>query len=165
MYLACFVCDVFSIIFMNKQTPLPWWEGCLFVSCFVGQRWPKATFVPKRYLCFPLRKGSDVELVGFEPTSKQGNHTLSTRLFRPSVFVHWQDPDHQPMPYPLKFYLVSEASLNYFRFICTALSAGFGTTASERCLVPLPCNGIKPEIYYTSIRQRERNFFRQLNFW
>ena len=28
-----------------------------------------------------------VELVGFEPTSAQGNHTLSTRLFQPLVFV------------------------------------------------------------------------------
>ena len=25
-----------------------------------------------------------VELVGVEPTSEQGNHTLSTRLFQPS---------------------------------------------------------------------------------
>jgi len=44
-----------------------------------------------------------VELVGFEPTSKQGNHMLSTRLFRPSVFVLQQDPDHQLQPYPLNF--------------------------------------------------------------
>ena len=115
-------------------------------------------------LALPLLRVHNVELVGFEPTSKQGNHTLSTRLFQPSVFVHWQDLDHQPMPYPLKFHSASGATPNYFRFICTALSAGFGTTASERCLVPLPCNGIKPEIYYTSIRQRERNFFRQLIF-
>jgi len=43
-------------------------EGRLFVSCFVGQRWPKATFVPKRYLRFPLRKGNDVELVVNELT-------------------------------------------------------------------------------------------------
>ena len=27
-----------------------------------------------------------VELEGVEPSSKQGNHTLSTRLFQPSVF-------------------------------------------------------------------------------
>ena len=162
--MVCFISGVFLLTFVDEKTSYPWMEGRFFASCFVGQRWLRATFVPKRYLRFPLRKGNDVELVGFEPTSKQGNHTLSTRLFRPAIFVHWQDPDHQPMPYPLKFYLVSEASLNYFRFICTALSAGFGTTASERCLVPLPCNGIKPEIYYTSIRQRERNFFRQLNF-
>lgn len=39
-----------------------------------------------------------VELVGFEPTSKQGNHTLSTRLFQPLVFVRRQDLDHQPAP-------------------------------------------------------------------
>ena len=114
-------------------------------------------------LALPLLRVRNVELVGFEPTSKQGNHTLSTRLFRTSVFVSRQDPDHQPMPYPLKFHSVSGASPNYFRFICTALSAGFGTTASERCLVPLPCNGIKPKTYCASVRQRERSYFRQLN--
>ena len=32
----------------------------------------------------------------------------------------------------------------------------------ERCLVPLPSRGIKPVIYCTSIRQRERTVFRQL---
>ena len=40
----------------------------------------------------------------------------------------------------------------------------FGTTSLERCLVPSPSDGIKPVIYCTSIRQRERNCFRQLNF-
>ena len=35
----------------------------------------------------------------------------------------------------------------------------------ERCLVPSPSKGIKPVIYCTSIRQRERICFRQLNFW
>ena len=39
----------------------------------------------------PLKKKSvgflhGVELEGFEPSSAQGNHTLSTRLFQPSVF-------------------------------------------------------------------------------
>lgn len=120
-------------------------------------------FHPSVTCVFALRKGNVVELVGFEPTSKQGNHTLSTRLFQPSVFVHWQDLDHQPMPYPLKFHSASGATPNYFRFLCTAISAGFGTTASERCLVPSPSDGIKPKTYYTSVRQRERNFFRQLN--
>ena len=33
---------------------------------------------------------------------------------------------------------------------------------AERCLVPSPGDGIKPVIYCTSIRQRERNCFRQL---
>ena len=101
--MVCFICGVFSLTVVNEKTPNPRMDGCLFVSSFVGQRWPKATFVPKRYLCFPLRKGSGVELVGFEPTSKQGNHTLSTRLFQPFVFVWRQDLDHQPAPYPLNF--------------------------------------------------------------
>ena len=61
-----------------------------------------------------------VELVGFEPTSKQGNHTLSTCLFWPSVFVTRQDPDHQSRPYPLKLHPCGEAHTGYFRFTCTA---------------------------------------------
>lgn len=40
----------------------------------------------------------EVELEGIEPSSAQGNHTLSTRLFRPSIFEQGQDPDHQPLP-------------------------------------------------------------------
>ena len=61
-----------------------------------------------------------VELEGFEPPSKQGNHMLSTCLFWPSVFVLRQDPDHQSQPYPLKFHPCSEAYKSYFRFTCTA---------------------------------------------
>lgn len=44
-----------------------------------------------------------VELVGFEPTSAQGNHVLSTRLSQPLVFERRQDLGHQSSPYPLKF--------------------------------------------------------------
>lgn len=44
-----------------------------------------------------------VELAGIEPASKQGNHTLSTRLFQPLIFVLQQDLNHQPQPYPLIF--------------------------------------------------------------
>lgn len=105
-----------------------------------------------------------VELEGVEPSSKQGNHTLSTRLFRPSVFVLWQDPDHQPQPYPLKFRRRGGARADYSRFNRTADSECFGTRASGRCLVLSPCDWIKPVIYCTSIRQRERNCFRQINF-
>ena len=39
-----------------------------------------------------------VELEGVEPSSKQGNHTLSTRLFQTSVFECRQDLDHQSTP-------------------------------------------------------------------
>lgn len=105
-----------------------------------------------------------MELEGVEPSSKQGNHTLSTRLFRPSVFELQQDPDHQLQPYPLKFHHAREATHDYFRFNRTALPKRFGTTAFEQCLVLSPCDWIKPIIYYTSIRQRERNYFRQINF-
>ena len=43
-----------------------------------------------------------VELEGVEPSSKQGNHMLSTRLVIGRVFERRQDRDHQPAPYPLK---------------------------------------------------------------
>ena len=46
-----------------------------------------------------------VELEGIEPSSKRGNHMLSTCLSLPSVFVRKQDQSHQLTPYPLKFRL------------------------------------------------------------
>ena len=49
-------------------------------------------------LTFSPRGRTLVELEGVEPSSKQGNHTLSTRLFQPSVFEQQQDLDHQLMP-------------------------------------------------------------------
>ena len=61
-----------------------------------------------------------VELEGVEPSSKQGNHTLSTCLFLTSVFVLQQDQDHQLQPYPLKLHLSHEATADYSRFTCTA---------------------------------------------
>ncbi len=64
---------------------------------------------------------------GIEPSSKQGNHTLSTCLFLPWVFVMQQDQDHQLHPYPLKLHQRSEASADYSRFYSTA-----GQNASGR---------------------------------
>ena len=61
-----------------------------------------------------------VELEGVEPSSKQGNHTLSTCLFQPLVFERRQDLDHQSSPYPLNFHPPHEAAADYFRFSCTA---------------------------------------------
>ena len=43
-----------------------------------------------------------VELEGVEPSSKQGNNMLSTRLVIGCFFEHRQDRDRQPAPYPLK---------------------------------------------------------------
>ena len=50
-----------------------------------------------------------VELEGVEPSSKRGNHTLSTRLVFGEVFEYKQDRDHQLVPYPLKFHHSIEA--------------------------------------------------------
>ena len=72
-----------------------------------------------------------VELEGFEPSSEQGNHMLSTRLFQPLVFEQQQDLDHQLMPYPLKFHTCIEAYLCYFRFYVRHLIFRFGTLPSE----------------------------------
>ena len=80
------------------------------------------------------------------------------------IFVLRQDLNHQPQPYPLKSHTHSEACKCYSRFYLHRLIFRFGTTSSERCLVPLPRRGIKPVIYCTSIRQRERSCFRQLIF-
>ena len=54
------------------------------------------------------------------------------------------------------------ACMNYFRFNLRRWTLRFGTTSLERRPVLSPCKRIKPLIYYTSIRQRERSCFRQL---
>lgn len=51
-----------------RKTPYPQWMGRLFFSCFVGQRLPQTVVVPNGCLCFPLEKGSGVELVVSELT-------------------------------------------------------------------------------------------------
>ena len=104
-----------------------------------------------------------VELEGIEPSSKRGKHMLSTCLSLPSVFVRKQDQSHQLAPYPLKFRPQREAAKDYLRVCCTTISTSFGNRAFGWCLVSAPCAEIKP-IYCTSIRQRERNCFRQLIF-
>ena len=116
--------------------------------------------IQKNYRTFAFVR---VELVGFEPTSKQGNHMLSTCLFQPSVFVPRQDLDHQSRPYPLKFHPGNEAYPNYFRFTCTALPSDSEQHPWSDVSFRQPCGGIKL-IYCTSIKQRERSCFRQLNF-
>ena len=104
-----------------------------------------------------------MELEGIEPSSKRGNHMLSTCLSLPSVFVRKQDQSHQLTPYPLNLHHRCEAINSYFRFYCTTISTSFGKTAFGWCLVSAPCAEIKP-IYCASIRQRERSCFRQLIF-
>ena len=78
------------------------------------------TFKKNNPLEFSELFGINVELEGVEPSSKQGNHTLSTCLFQPLVFERRQDLDHQSSPYPLSFHPPHEAAADYFRFSCTA---------------------------------------------
>ena len=61
-----------------------------------------------------------VEVEGVEPSSAQGNHTLSTRLFQPSVFERQQDLDHQLPPYLLIFICTSEPEQTISDLICAA---------------------------------------------
>ncbi len=109
------------------------------------------TTMPQSYKSFAALSFL-VELVGFEPTSKQGNHTLSTRLFQPFGAL------------ASKFSSCRRGQARLFPIYLHRLILRFGTTSLERCLVPSSDDGIKPVIYCTSIRQRERNCFRQLNF-
>ena len=80
------------------------------------------------------------------------------------VFVPWQDLDHQPRPYLLKFHRRIGAYADYSRFYCAAGPRRFGTTSPERRLVQSPCNRIEPVIYCASIRQREHTNCCQLIF-
>ena len=101
---------------------------------------------------------------GLEPSSKQGSHTPSTCLFLPLVFVMQQDQDHQLHPYPLKFHWQHEAAVNYSRLYSTAdqnASGRMAFWAMSRSPAPRLARELG-HIYYASIRQRERNEFRQL---
>ena len=72
-----------------------------------------------------------VELEGIEPSSKRGNHKLSTCLSLPKFFVQEQNQSHQFLPYPLKFHQKRKATSDYPRCNCTTEPECFGATASE----------------------------------
>lgn len=57
-----------------------------------------------------------------------------------------------------------EASCSGSRFVSTAPSSYFGKKLLGRCLVAATLAAMKRLIYYSSITQRERSYFRQLNF-
>ena len=104
-----------------------------------------------------------VELEGIEPSSKRGNHTLSTCLSLPSVFECRQDQSHQPAPYPLKFRKSHGERLMLFPILLCRFTKRFGTRAFERHLVSTTLAEIKL-IYCTSIKQREHSFRCQIIF-
>lgn len=83
--------------------------------------------------------------MGFEPTSAQGNHTLSTRLSQPSFSSSNKTWATNHCLIPFEFHLRRRADEGYFRFILHRLISRFGTTSSERCLVALSYSAIKPK--------------------
>ncbi len=71
-----------------------------------------------------------VELEGVEPSSKQGNHMLSTGLSPLELSGPDLDGATGSDPYLLKFHPLCEAIRNYPRFYCTTVSTSFGARAS-----------------------------------
>ena len=80
------------------------------------------------------------------------------------IFVLQQDQSYQLLPYPLLFRCPYKATTSYPRFVRTSVSNRLGERAFERCLVLTPCIWMKLNLLY-SIKQQERNYFRQLLFW
>ena len=113
-------CYILDRMIPKSTYPRVFWAcrtKVVYVICFVRKRKARTPLLNR------VVRALSVELAGVEPASKQGNHTLSTRLFQTLVFVRRQDLDHPPTPYPLKFHLPIEALTNYFRFTCTAWSS------------------------------------------
>ena len=104
----------------------------------------------------------DVELEGFESSSNKGTNLLSTCL---SLLRFSGVSKTKATNSNLSFFNFGQKPkhiLAYFRFTYTTWPARFGTTASGWCLVSTPVQSLS-YIHYTSIKQQERNFLRQLN--
>ncbi len=82
------------------------------------------------------------------------------------VFVIWQDLNHPTISLSfLKFHYAIKDWHNYFWFNCTTMLISLRKKQLIKwCPVPTPRIGIKQLTYCTSIRQRERKYFRQLVF-
>ena len=59
----------------------------MYKRIIAATHWSYGDYLIKSFSCNLLFRVRGVELAGVEPASKQGNHTLSTRLFQPLVFV------------------------------------------------------------------------------
>ena len=72
-----------------------------------------------------------VDLEGVEPSSKRGNHKLSTCLSLPSIFECRQDQSHQPAPYLLKLRKGRGERPELFPILLCHFTKRFGTRAFE----------------------------------
>ena len=104
-----------------------------------------------------------VDLEGVEPSSKQGNNKLSTCLssLRFSCVGKTKATNPRLILF-ISFRLQGRPELSsiYPHFLIIGLEA----TAAGKCLVSVPCTGIKFNLLY-SIKQQERSYFRQLVVW
>ena len=105
-----------------------------------------------------------VELEGIEPSSKHGINMLSTCLVSVGIFVserRLKRPNARSLS-SVRSDHRQEASCSGSRFVSTAPSSCFGKKLLGRCLVAATLAAMKRLIYYSSITQRERSYFRQL---
>jgi|GEM_PF-3248865 len=87
--------------------------------------------IDRRFSTCARQKDAGVDPEGIEPSSKRGNHTLSTRLSLPLFSSNAECRATLTPPYPLNFRRACEANRNYSRFVCTTMPASFGKRASE----------------------------------
>jgi len=76
-------------------------------------------------------------------------------------FRAWARPKPPIRALSFLFHCASKAKRNYPRFSCISISNRLEERAFGKCLVSVPSTKIKL-IYYDSIKQQERSYFRQL---
>ena len=103
-----------------------------------------------------------MELTGFEPVSKQGIIPLSTRLSWPLFSIGSKT---QATNYRLICYIFEFASQPALSILCIPAPL-YPFSPQTRLGVTSRSDALHPNtpIYYTSIKQREHKFFRQLYF-
>ncbi len=103
-----------------------------------------------------------MELEGVEPSSKQGTATLSTCLFRPSFSCYGKTRTTNHCLILLDFGFGARPSNPIPDIFAPPVPSASMNRAMGRCLVSAPSAEMKLT-YYTSVKQRERSYFRQLN--
>ena len=105
-----------------------------------------------------------MEPEGFEPSSKHGINELSTCLSMTWLSAVSMVHGYRLAAYPVNLGIGPGQTDSNPRFMSTTGSISFGERAIGWCLVPATVARIKLT-YYTSVRQQERSYFRQINFW
>ena len=123
-------------------------------SSFLGTKKPHnklilCGLVLFRLLLAGICPARQVEVEGFEPSSKRGPNKLSTCLVIELVFVLQQAHDDQLQPYPLNFSGSQRLAAANFRISLHLHIQTSRNRAMGRCLVHVTLTRIK-QSYYTS---------------